>query len=403
MIQVATFSGSDEKYNGSGVEQYSLHDIRSLDEYDINIIDLSSIHLWVNNNNVKTSINKMADLKSISTMITGSNSSEIIILLPQNISFRYGSGYSIELKDMLYELIDNILQQIYQPILNYKLAYENTKTCIENHEYKASFYFTRDKSIDEVISNPILKSAKSNKPTTIKLNKVYLTTLYIEDYNSLLSFLREIKLLKDREDKPEWIFDIKMFDDVLQEKIILDNNNKIVEAQKEIDDSCLILDKNNKLKSVLYTNGNELVEIIFEILEEMLGCDLSTFVDVKKEDVSFEIDGFTFIGEIKGVNHNVKNQNISQLEHHYQEYLDEHEDLDENNIKALLIINHQKSKHPKEREPIMEPQIELAKKYGSLIIDTYCLLKLLEKYRHNELSRDDIINLLKNNVGVLNI
>lgn len=40
MIQVATYNGKEIKYNGKLVEQYSLHDIRSLDEYEITVIDL---------------------------------------------------------------------------------------------------------------------------------------------------------------------------------------------------------------------------------------------------------------------------------------------------------------------------------------------------------------------------
>ena len=39
MIQIITYTGKEQKYNGELVEQYSIHDVRSLDEYDINIIE----------------------------------------------------------------------------------------------------------------------------------------------------------------------------------------------------------------------------------------------------------------------------------------------------------------------------------------------------------------------------
>ena len=45
-IQVITHSGKEVKYNGSGIKQNSLHDIQSLDEFDINVIDLSAKTLW---------------------------------------------------------------------------------------------------------------------------------------------------------------------------------------------------------------------------------------------------------------------------------------------------------------------------------------------------------------------
>ena len=411
MIQVVTYSGNDDGYNGDGIEQYSLHDIRSLDEYDINVINLNSSHLWVNEYRTTGSINKMDDLKSISKMISNSNSSNIVIILPQNKVFscdknprypRYEKQE--ELKNMLEDLTGNILSQMYQSFSSIELVYENTKTLIENSEFMASFYFTsNNRLLEEIINNPVLKSIKSNKATVIKKKNVYLTTLCIEGYDVLLAFLREIKLLMDNEETPEWITDIKMFDDITQEQIIADCGAKIREAKQQIGNANLILEANNQLKTALYTNGDELVEIVFKILEELLDCDLSCFVDVKKEDVSFTIDGYTFIGEIKGINQNVKNQNISQLENHYQEYLDEHKDLEEKDIKALLIINHQRSKSIFDREPIMDPQIKLAKKYGSLIIETYTLLKLLEKYRAEELSREEIIDLLKDNTGILKI
>ena len=46
MIQVVTYDGKDTRYDGDKIDQYSLHDIRSLDEYEIDVIDLSSPHIW---------------------------------------------------------------------------------------------------------------------------------------------------------------------------------------------------------------------------------------------------------------------------------------------------------------------------------------------------------------------
>lgn len=157
------------------------------------------------------------------------------------------------------------------------------------------------------------------------------------------------------------------------------------------------------MKSILYTNGDELVDVVFDILEEMIGCDLSEFVDEKKEDFLFTVNNYVFIGEIKGVNHNVKNENISQLELHYQGYIDEHEGVNVNTIKALLIINHQRKKDLKEREKIKDTQVKLAERNGSLIIETYTLLRLLEKYRKKLITRDTIIEMLMNNTGYLDI
>ena len=138
-------------------------------------------------------------------------------------------------------------------------------------------------------------------------------------------------------------------------------------------------------------------------LEQMLGCDLSGFVDVKKEDFQFELGEYVFIGEIKGVNHNVKNENISQLDVHYQSYLDEHQEVDEKNIFALLIMNHQKNKDLKEREPIHENQIKLARRNGSLIIETITLLQMFERYLAEKMTRQQCVDILTKQKGLLGL
>lgn len=406
MIQVITYDGNNKCYQGEFVEQYSFHDIRSLDEYSINIIDLNNKNIWVNNKDNKSSLNCIADLKSISSMIANSRTAKIIILLPQNLKYsydyavhRYGQNktYIIdELKNMLGELVGHILKQLYPAIVHTPLEYENTKTIIRNKEYPASFYFSN-------VSDARFRSNMSEKATVLMRGNVVLSTLEIKDYDSLFVFLDELCLLDKREEEPEWLANIRMFDDIVQDAIIADKKEEINAAKQVIDQANMVLEKNKRMKSVLYTNGDELVQVVFEILEELLGCDLSQFVDLKKEDFLFTIEDTTFIGEIKGVNSNVKNPNITQLEVHYQDYCEEHDDIPEEKIKALLIINHQKSKPIGEREPIMERQINLAKRNGSLIIETYTLLQILEKYRNGDMSRKEILNRFIESTGVLSV
>ncbi len=131
--------------------------------------------------------------------------------------------------------------------------------------------------------------------------------------------------------------------------------------------------------------------------------EITMFEDVKKEDFCFEILGTTFIGEIKGVNHNVKNENISQLDVHYQSYFDEHEDVSPNDVKALLIMNHQKNKPITNREEVHEQQIKLAERNGSLIIETPVLLKLFEEYLRGNKTREECISLLREAQGLLEL
>ena len=58
---------------------------------------------------------------------------------------------------------------------------------------------------------------------------------------------------------------------------------------------------------------------------------------------------------------------------------------------------------PALRDAVKETQINLAKRNGSLIIDTYTLLRLLEKYRSGEFTRADVISVLKERTGILTL
>jgi len=150
-----------------------------------------------------------------------------------------------------------------------------------------------------------------------------------------------------------------------------------------------------------------MVQIMFFllcILEIILECDLSQFIDEKREDFLIRIGKEVFIGEIKGVNTNIKNEYISQLDVHYHRYMDEIEDEPcEENVHALLIINPFRMKELKDREPVHESQIALAKRNNSLIIETKNLLKLLELFQKGILSSEDCINIFKSKTGLLSV
>lgn len=400
MIQVLTYKGNEEEFQGNGIKVNKIHDAESLDSFEINIISLQDSDMWVTSASGIGTINPINDLKSLSLMIRNSNKTSIVILLPQNIKYAYclESGYKTrycELKNMI-EQYKAILSVIFPVAESLKIVYENTITRIEKYGISSAFYFNR-------CGVPVLtKSEKSNKETTIKVDNLILSTLDFSDFEEIISFLRYIGLLKEKTKSPEWMEEVKMFDDNSQLNIIKENNDMIKTAHENISKAMEVIDKNNRYKSILYTTGDELVEVVFEILQEMLGCDLSEFTDKKKEDFKFTLGDKVFIGEIKGVTPNVKKANVSQLDVHVQEYMDENDEQAENII-ALLIINHQRGKAIAEREKVHEEVIKLAERNGSLIVDTMALLRLFEQYTLNEKSREECIELLENNTGLLEI
>lgn len=408
MIQLLTYNGNEEKLKGKDVIINKLHDAQSLDEFDINVIDLRDNNIWEYNESNNVSINSINDFKSLRTMISLSKKTKIIIIYPQNVTYSYDrhyhmniNGYRLdkkcELKDMITKMNQHILNCLYNPIIDLKVFYENTRTQINNSEILASFTFG-----DILPTDVLTKSFGSDKPTTIKHGNVILSTLDIKSYEQLIGFLKQIHLIKEKDEVPKWVKEEKMFDDKKQLRIIDENNDIISKATDKIKQARKIMDRNERYKSILYTSGDELVDVIFEILEQMLGCDLSAFHDIKKEDFNFCLDNNVFIGEIKGITSNVKSINVSQLDVHVQNYLDDHEE-DKDKITSLLIVDHQRNRPLSEREPVHNIQINLAKRNESLIVETITLLKLFEKYLGDTLTREKCVEILTTNTGLLTI
>jgi len=407
MIQIIRYRNTDT-FENKNITLNTLAKPESFDKFKINIIDLRIEDIWRCKLESIKSINCINDFMSINTMIEKSKSSKIIIILPQNIEFKYyqdsKSQYHKDclLKDMLIELVENILPKLIS--IRLKFYYEGNKTKIGDKEIASEFAFDHSEGIINILTS----SEKSKKITTMIAyvlgKETIFTTLDLESADQIIDFLSEIGLLEEKEIVPEWLEKIKMFDDDKQNGIILLNNEKIEEGKREIKNAQLSLDENNKFKSILYTNGDDLVSTIFEILEKILDCDLSAFEDLRKEDFIIKVGKTTFIGEIKGVNTNVQSKYISQLDVHYQGYKD---DLTENklieDVKAILIINYQKNKPVTERDPIHDSQISLAQRNESLIIDTYTLLRLFEKFLNNEITISKCTELFTIETGLLKI
>lgn len=365
------------------VTRSSLNSPRDLDDFDFNFIDLNHVEIW--NRIPKTSRipgQYLSDFKTLKMMIDNTTS-KILISIPQS-----SIGDQESLKDYLH-----IFQAYFSEIspINVKIIYGKTTTKMNELKARADFSFLKADFDTKVWTS----SENSNKATTISFNNLYLTTLDIIDYECLEDLLIAMNMLsKEVEITPIWMNKVKLFDDEEQLEKIRAREQHIEEIKKEIIDSQNKLNENQRLKSILYTQSDELVEVVFSIIEELLTVDLTMFEDKKIEDISFELDGKVFIGEIKGINSNVKTSNLSQLDNHFTSFLESHAELREEDVYKLLIINHQRNKPLDKRDPVDIKQIEAARnKYGSLIIETYELLKILEKYREKELDRDALVEM----------
>lgn len=366
-----------------------------MDEFDINFIDLRDSGIWVDNNREPTTLNCINDLRHLCMMMKNCKRARCIVMFPQNCFYDYfyiNGHYNKhhELKN-LRTFVNEIIFEDLLGIEQYcDFFYENTHTKIFNQEMSASFYF------DE--KNALTKSNKSEKATTIEVGNIFLTTLDLPcNSEAIFDFVKYIGLMESDQTAPEWFEEIEMFDDQeLKEKIsdikaqidLLKTEEQI--AQEQLKD-------NNKLKSILFTNGDELVVEVYRILEKILECDLSEFVDKKKEDFQIVKEDISFIGEIKGVNSNVKNANVSQLDVHVQNYLDTcNEKGLEVTAKGLFIINPQRKRTLNERDKVGEDQIAC-----SLIILTENLLSIYEKYMDENITTAEIKEVFSTKDGIL--
>lgn len=375
----------------------NFNNLKSLDNYDINIFDLSSEYIWQNKKGYEYSPSTdtllSSDFHSIKKMIKNSNKTKILIILPQNIYFQ---GI-IQLKDMI-SIFKKIIGQLI--VFDFvSLEYENNDTLIKNNEYNSAFYFINN------IGNNITKARNSEKITTISMDNVVITTLNLlekNDISVLFDFFEEAHLIDEVKNYPDWLEKYNFADDEIQ-------YNKIEQAKAQIEvQKCIIAEanevlmKNLRYKSILFTNSTDLVKVVFEILEYIFDISLDDFKDDGKEDFLFKKDDITFIGEIKGVTSNVKNEHISQLEVHWSKYTDklQAENVTED-IKKILIINYERTRDINIRNEINKMQIDLAEKRNTLIIDTQKLLTIFEKLLNNELTKDKVVNYIKKHSGVV--
>lgn len=401
-IQIITHDGNEWEYIGiNNVIVSKLKSPMAFDDFGINIIDLNDENIWRNEQDGYKSVESLNDFHTIKRIIKGSLKSKIIIVLPGDIRFEnnyieaYGDYNNFEeLKNLIPEMID-IMTHLSETFKEINLVFERTVTKVMDKEISADFRFSNPLS-EEVLT----KSKLSEKTTTIKKENIILTTLNLSNFEKIKAFLDEIGLGDKKDAVPEWMEEVQMFDDDRQHEIIDEKMAMIAEQEKEIAKAEAVLEQNRRYKSILYTQSNELVDVVFEILNEMVGFDFSNFVDERKEDFRCEKEGYVFIGEIKGVTSNIKNEHVSQLDVHCQKYIDSNPDK-KDKIKSILIMNYQRNRPVSERDEVHEDQIKLAERNRSLIIDTFTLLKMFEKFKRKELDQDACFKMLIDNKGHL--
>lgn len=402
-IQHITLNGNTNKFKNKDITETRFNGFSHFNEFDINILDLTDKSIWTNNDRYTTYVNCQKDFESISKIIKEiyyENTSKALVILPQNSSFRYDRKSAneyykhIDLKDMVEALSGGVLN----PLLVYSigLKYAKSKTIIDGEEFNSDFLIIDTDNQRQKLSN------KSGIVSTNDKNCCY-TTLEILNNEQLELFLKRIGWIKEnKENVPDWMEDVTMFDDVIQREKIKIAEQEIKDQEAKITAANEKLIENERYKSILYTQGDELADVVKDMIEQLFNIDLSEFTDVKKEDFAFKLDDKFVIGEVKGVTSQVTTQHLSQLDNHLTSF-SEKNSVSEDDVIRLLIIDSQRKIPVAERVPVDQQQIDKAEnKYGSLIIETKEFLKMFEKFKSGDLNREACIDLI-NQKGILKI
>ena len=380
-------------------------DFELIDKFDYTIIDFSENEIWESDIVDDTKLGIEKNLEKLNETISNSSSKKVIFLFPQDISWsrinRYGASINISKRRTQFR---NILIRRCFLHNTVGIGAVTNETSLNNITTKSDFFF------QDIIHyyEPLTVSKYSNHPTTIRsfFCGIIFTFLSLATETNLIDFLETIGIAVPHSNMPKWLEDYHWYnDDNLYNTI---QKNKIeIEALNKENKECSEKIKNNEFyKTILISQGDELVNTILKIFEEIFEIDASTFVDKKIQDFDMTISDVTILFEIKGISTNVKNQNITQLDLHESRFIDELNDKKcpiPANIRKVLIINHQRDKKISERESINDQQIRLAEKKGVLIIETFTLLTLLERFRKNEITKDIISNYFINSIGLLKV
>lgn len=406
---ISTKKKETKEEKGYGIVFSEINNPRTFDAFDINIIDLQNDNIWQNEQSSYDRVDHTDDFVTLQELIERSNKSKTIICFPKN--YIYCSHYmcdryfnKVYLKDMIPDMITIVSTLIPSDTLSADdLFFERSVTLCDGAKYESYFSFQFS---PEYYTELTLNNGAEN-PTTIKVSeKLILTTLDLTDsQNGLGPFLRTIGYDNGQKTEvPDWAKQLYFFNDQDQEKKIKESEEQIENAKNAIEKARDALTQNLFFKRILFETGNPLVESVFKMLEKMIQCDLSSFQDEKREDFRIVLPDVTFIGEIKGINTNVKSSNVAQLETHCAEYSDE---LDAEgkteNIKGLLIINTERTKNVSEREAIPQKQLNSAVRNKSLLIKTEVFLRLFELFLLGKISSEQVVQLFKDKIGALEL
>lgn len=216
----------------------------------------------------------------------------------------------------------------------------------------------------------------------------------IEEYFSLLCEALVATVNKLAVSIPQWAEEFQS----PNESNILHEKSKIEKRQLELNG---FLNNYNKLKRILFSSGDALVEDIRHFFQSCFSIKSIKMAELKEDlQIKDETGRPKIFVEVKGTNEGVKRDYISQADSHR-----DRAGLDPD-FPTLLIINTniKKSRNLKEKDQTVAPeQIKYAVTQNILIIRTLDLFYLLHQFEGGKITKEKIMEIFIKEHGWLRV
>lgn len=229
-------------------------------------------------------------------------------------------------------------------------------------------------------------------------NKETVKNLYSQGVPSLIEQLLNLNSTFNSNVNQEILKNISILNDKELNKSIKNIDEQINKLNYDKNVLVCAQEKNNHYKALLYSQGDELVHVVKEVLQEMLDVAIDDY-DEKKQDLFFKLDDINIFVEVKGINTSVKRQNVSQAKNHVRDFAAKHRIYAENVdkcCKGLLIINpfDKNTLQATVGKDFYSNEVIADLKYENICaIDTYTLLNYYSKWKsdNNSVNLKEII------------
>lgn len=390
------------------VSYRTFSEVEALDAYNLTVVDLQDSHLWQCNYDTTISIDEQNDLNSVASAIEHSSDCKVLILLPQNYTFRYdwswqgGNDYDFDKSKPLKDIISLVTESVLGRLSSFpiSLTYGKSKTMINGKCYTSDFSFNTN---NMMFQNVIFESM-ANTITGIQLNdRLFATTLKVSTGADLMMLVSALNIFSPEvAELPKWLDEVSYLNETSLRKELSDIESKLnsLEARKSEIENTLYANKQDK--AVLCTKDKDLEEKAVAILAKLLEVP-NAFIDVKEEDFRFTTASCIIAFEVKGCVKGLQGRHITKTLHHAQIIQDELEEADERKVKGVLIVATEIEKPLNEREPFPSRQLDLARINNIGIVSTESLLRLYEAYQEKRLDKEVLVQLFSTISGEITI